>query len=303
MNLTVIKPGFQDLVQDLGRDGYTHLGISPTGAADKASMKVANLLLGNNVNDPVIEITLFGGSYSFDCKTTVCFAGSHFPASIKGKEIPFLKPVAVKQGDILTISGSTSGARCYLAIQNGFNVAKLLESSSTHLMSKSGGYRGRNLELNDKIPFNKPEKRQFPLDLKFAINYDRSVIRATPGLQFNLFDKPYQELFFGKEFTVSHQSNRMGIRINGPKLQKNTSQDIITEGLPLGAVQVTGSGDSIITFVDHQTTGGYPKIANVIAADMHKVGQLRPGDSFTFEHITMDKAESLYQEHEAIFKQ
>ena len=103
MNLTVIKPGFQDLVQDLGRDGYTHLGISPTGAADKASMKIANLLLGNNVNDPVIEITLFGGSYSFDCKTTVCFAGSHFPASIKGKEIPFLKPVAVKQGDILTI--------------------------------------------------------------------------------------------------------------------------------------------------------------------------------------------------------
>ena len=127
--------------------------------------------------------------------------------------------------------------------------------------------------------------------------------RATPGLQYNLFDKPYQELFFGKEFTVSHQSNRMGIRINGPKLQKTTSQDIITEGLPLGAVQVTGSGESIITFVDHQTTGGYPKIANVIAADMHKVGQLRPGDSFTFEHITMDKAESLYQEHEAIFKQ
>ena len=236
MNLTVIKPGFQDLVQDLGRDGYTHLGISPTGAADKASMKIANLLLGNNVNDPVIEITLFGGSYSFDCTTTVCFAGSHFPASIKGKEIPFLKPVAVKQGDVLTISGSTSGARCYLAIQNGFNVAKLLESSSTHLASKSGGYRGRNLELNDRIPFNKPEKRQFPLDLKFAIDYDRSVIRATPGLQFNLFDKPYHELFFGKEFTVSHQSNRMGIRINGPKLQKNTSQDIITEGLPLGAV-------------------------------------------------------------------
>ena len=178
MNLTVIKPGFQDLVQDLGRDGYTHLGISPTGAADKASMKIANLLLGNNVNDSVIEITLFGGSYSFDCTTTICFAGSHFPASIKGKEIPFLKPVLVEKGDILTISGSTSGARCYLAIQNGFNVAKLLESSSTHLMSKSGGYRGRNFELNDKIPFNKPEKRQFPLDLKFAIDYDRSVIRA-----------------------------------------------------------------------------------------------------------------------------
>ena len=91
----MIKPGFQDLVQDLGRDGYTHLGISPTGAADKASMKIANLLLGYSVNDPVIEITLFGGSYSFDCTTTICFAGSHFPASIKGKEIPFLKPVLV----------------------------------------------------------------------------------------------------------------------------------------------------------------------------------------------------------------
>jgi len=300
--MTVIKQGFQDLVQDLGRDGYTHIGISPTGAADKVSMKIANLFLGNHINDAVLEITLFGGTYLFDMPTTICLSGSHFPAKIRGDEVPFNKPITIQKGETLSIGGSTSGARCYLAVQDGFNVADLLGSSSTHLMSKSGGFRGRNLQKEDQLAYNKPEKRYFPIDRKFPIDYNRSIIRATPGLQHSLFDKPTQELFFSKEYTVSHQSNRMGIRIHGPKIQKRTSEDMITEGLPLGAVQVTGNGDSIITFVDHQTTGGYPKIANVIAADMHKVGQLRPGDMFTFELMTMDKAETLYLAQEQILK-
>lgn len=300
--MTVIKQGFQDLVQDLGRDGYTHIGISPTGAADKVSMKIANLFLGNHINDAVLEITLFGGTYLFDVPTTICLSGSHFPAKIRGDELPFNKPVTIQKGETLSIGGSTSGARCYLAVQDGFNVADLLGSSSTHLMSKSGGFRGRNLQKEDQLAYNKPEKRYFPIDRKFPIDYNRSIIRATPGLQHSLFDKPTQELFISKEYTVSHQSNRMGIRIHGPKIQKRTSEDMITEGLPLGAVQVTGNGDSIITFVDHQTTGGYPKIANVIAADMHKVGQLRPGDMFTFELMTMDKAETLYLAQEQILK-
>ena len=300
--MTVIKQGFQDLVQDLGRNGYTHVGISPTGAADKVSMRIANLFLGNQVNDAVLEITLFGGTYLFDMPTTICLSGSHFTATIRGDEVPFNKPVTIQKGDILSIGGSTSGARCYLAIQNGFSVTDLLGSSSTHLMSKTGGFRGRNLQKEDQLAYNEPEKRYFPIDRKFPIDHNRSIIRATPGLQHSLFDKPTQELFFSKEYTVSHQSNRMGIRIHGPKIQKRTSEDIITEGLPLGAVQVTGNGDSIITFVDHQTTGGYPKIANVIAADMHKVGQLRPGDVFTFELITMDKAETYYLAQEQILK-
>ena len=300
--MTVIKQGFQDLVQDLGRDGYTHIGISPTGAADKVSMKIANLFLGNHINDAVLEITLFGGTYLFDMPTTICLSGSHFTATIRGDEVPFNKPITIQKGVALSIGGSTSGARCYLAVQDGFNVADLLGSSSTHLMSKSGGFRGRNLQKEDQLAYNKPEKRYFPIDRKFPIDYNRSIIRATPGLQHSLFDKPTQELFFSKEYTVSHQSNRMGVRIHGPKIQKLTSEDLITEGLPLGAVQVTGNGDSIITFVDHQTTGGYPKIANVIATDMHKVGQLRPGDVFTFELITMDKAETLYLAQEQILK-
>ena len=300
--MTVIKQGFQDLVQDLGRNGYTHVGISPTGAADKVSMRIANLFLGNQVNDAVLEITLFGGTYLFDMPTTICLSGSHFTATIRGDDVPFNKPVTIQKRDILSIGGSTSGARCYLAIQNGFSVTDLLGSSSTHLMSKTGGFRGRNLQKEDQLAYNEPEKRYFPIDRKFPIDHNRSIIRATPGLQHSLFDKPTQELFFSKEYTVSHQSNRMGIRIHGPKIQKRTSEDIITEGLPLGAVQVTGNGDSIITFVDHQTTGGYPKIANVIAADMHKVGQLRPGDVFTFELITMDKAEAYYLAQEQILK-
>ena len=165
MNITVIRPGFHDVVQDLGRFGYSHMGISPTGAADKTSMKIANIILGNDLNDAVLEITLFGGTYKFDRSTTICLAGSKFPASIKGNDIPFKKPIKILEGDTLTIGGSTSGARCYLAIINGFNVAELLGSSSTHLTSSTGGFRGRNLQKNDRLPYNKPEERLFAIDL------------------------------------------------------------------------------------------------------------------------------------------
>ena len=174
--MTVIKQGFQDLVQDLGRDGYTHIGISPTGAADKVSMKIANLFLGNYINDAVLEITLFGGTYLFDMPTTICLSGSHFPATIRGEEVPFNKPITIQKGDILSIGGSISGARCYLAVQDGFNVADLLGSSSTHLMSKSGGFRGRNLQKEDQLAYNKPEKRYFPIDRKFPIDYNRLTL-------------------------------------------------------------------------------------------------------------------------------
>ena len=302
MSITILKAGFQDLIQDLGRNGYTHMGISPTGAADNLSFRIGNLLLGNDINDPGIEITLFGGSYYFNTDAIIALSGSVFTSAIDGDMIPFFKPVVVKSGQTLTIGSTTNGARCYLAIRGGFQVPYILDSSSTHLLSNAGGFNGRNLKKNDEIICASSDDLGIKNNIKFNIDDDRSILRVTKGLQYDLFDDVNKKLFFNEQFTVSQNSNRMGLRIRGPKIYNKTSKDILTEGLPLGAIQIPGDGDSIISFVDHQTTGGYPKITNVITADLHKVGQLKPGDKFMFKLVSQHEAETLYFKQEKSLK-
>ena len=302
MSLTILKSGFQDLIQDLGRTGYSHIGISQAGAADSVSLRIANLLLGNNINEAGIEITLFGGSYYFNKDAIISLSGSVFRTTINNKTIPFLEPISIKKGQTLNIGPTNDGARCYLVIKGSLEVPNLLGSRSTHLMSNAGGYYGRNLTKDDEIKFSNNDNNTISNDIKFRVDKDRSVLRVTKGLQSNLFDDSSMKLFYNNEFKVSHNSNRMGLRVTGPKIYNKTSEDIITEGLPLGAIQVTGNGDSIISFVDHQTTGGYPKIANIIAADLHKVGQLKPGDKFIFKLVSLEEAENLYFEQERALK-
>ena len=301
MSLSVIKAGFQDIVQDLGRVGYTHLGISPTGAADSMSIRMGNLLLGNDLNNAGLEITLFGGTYRFNKNTKAALCGSLFPSTIDGIKIQFFKTFEIIKGQILYIGPTNDGARCYLTVENGFEVPTVLDSKSTHLMAKTGGFSGRALIKNDELNFSDSLLPGIPKKINIKLDDNRSVLRVTKGLQYNLFKSSSIDMFFSKLFTVSHSSNRMGLRINGPKIIQKVSEDIITEGLPLGAIQVPISGDPIISFVDHQTTGGYPKIANVIAADLHKVGQLKPGDKFMFKLVSLDEAEKLYFEQESLF--
>ena len=301
MSLSVIKAGFQDIVQDLGRVGYTHLGISPTGAADSMSLRMGNLLLGNDLNNAGLEITLFGGTYRFNKNTKAALCGSLFPSTIDGIKIQFFKTFEIIKGQILYIGPTNDGARCYLTVENGFEVPTVLDSKSTHLMAKTGGFSGRALIKNDELNFSDSLSPGIPKKVNIKLDDNRSVLRVTKGLQYNLFKSSSIDMFFSKLFTVSHSSNRMGLRINGPKIIQKVSDDIITEGLPLGAIQVPISGDPIISFVDHQTTGGYPKIANVIAADLHKVGQLKPGDNFMFKLVSLDEAEKLYFEQESLF--
>ena len=254
MSITILKAGFHDLIQDLGRNGYTHMGISPTGAADNISFRIGNLLLGNDINNPGIEITLFGGSYYFNTDAVIALSGSVFTSAIDGDIIPFFKPIIVKLGQTLSIGSTTNGARCYLSIKGGFQVPYILNSASTHLLSNTGGFNGRNLKKNDEIVCASSDDMEIKNNLKFKIDDDRTMLRVTKGLQYDLFDDATKKLFFNEEFTVSHNSNRMGLRIRGPKIYSKLSKDILTEGLPLGAIQIPGDGDSIISFVDLQTT-------------------------------------------------
>ena len=298
MSIKVLKAGFQDLIQDMGRFGNTHMGISPSGAADNISLRIGNLLLENDINATGIEITLFGGSYYFNKNAIIVLSGSDFTSTIDGKIISFYKPVSVKTGQTLSISQTTDGARCYLCIKGGFQVPPTLNSTSTHILSKIGGFNGRSLKKKDEILFSDSNNKNLNKNNNFHFDNDRSVLRVTKGLQYDLFDSSIKNLFFNEKFVVTHNSNRMGLRITGPNIYCKQSKDILTEGIPLGAIQIPGDGNSIISFIDHQTTGGYPKIANVIAADLHKVGQLKPGDKFLFKLVSIKEAETLYFKQE-----
>jgi len=302
MSLTVLKPGFQATLQDLGRNGFTHLGISPAGAADSFSFRLGNLLVGNDENDAGLEMTLVGGTYRFNESVLTVLTGSRFRATLDGAKFPFFEAVHVKKGQELDIGPSQDGARCLLAVKGGFHVLEVLGSRSTHLMTLLGGYEGRALEQGDQLNFGYSSTSREPEKLEKIIEPDRSVLRVTQGLQYDRFENKIRDVFFRERFIVSQRSNRMGLRTEGPEIKAGITDEILTEGLPIGAVQVPGNGHPIISFVDHQTTGGYPKIANVIATDLCKVGQLKPGDEFKFQLVSVAEAEKLYFEQESFFQ-
>ena len=198
---------------------------------------------------------------------------------------------------------SRSGARAYLCIQGGIAVEPFLGSASTHVLSGVGGFEGRALRKGDRLelgtsssPFDK--RSISPKALESL--QPRKAIRITDGPQSDWFGNSAWEIFCESTFRVTEQSNRMGIRLEGPSIRPDTSREMITEGVSLGAIQVPPSGQPIILFVEQQTTGGYPKIANVISADRHSIGQLRPRDAIRFERIEVREARTLLFQQEAL---
>ena len=302
MSLIVLKPGLQSTIQDLGRYNYSHFGISASGAADPLSLKIGNLIVGNKESASAIEMTIIGGEFQFDSECYIAISGSEFEASLDNNYITNQKAIDVKKGQILSFGQAKTGARAYLCIQGGIDVDNYLSSKSTHILSGIGGYLGQPISKGDILSFGINKNSIKPIIFRQLLDMNRSKIRIISGLQSNFFDDKAWSSFISNPFTVSNSSNRMGIRLDGNKILSNIESEIITEGVPLGAIQVPGSGDPIISFVEHQTTGGYPKIANVIIADIHKVGQLKPGDKFQFNLVSKEEAEELRLEQMSFIK-
>ncbi len=302
--MKVIKPGFQSTIQDLGRFGFSNLGISISGAADAVSLRIGNLLIGNDQNSPALEMTLVGGEFIFDSDTIIAITGSNFQPTIDGKEIPLWKSIFVRSGQSISFGATQSGARCYLCIKGGFEVDKILGSFSTHLLTGIGGYKGRALLKNDELNYAGSNFKYLqPLKVKKEIVIElmnREKIFVTNAPQTDLFSTETINLFSSSVYSVSEETNRMGLRLNGPKLVNINNQDIVTEGVSLGAIQVSHDGNPIILFVEHQTTGGYPKIANIISAHLHKVGQLRPRDEIQFSFVSIEKAYEMRMHLESL---
>jgi biotin-dependent carboxylase-like uncharacterized protein len=301
----VLSPGFLTTIQDLGRYHYAHLGLSPSGAADAVSLRLGNLLVGNPPNTPALEMTLVGATVVFDVACSIALSGSDFGATLDGRPVPRWQTLFVQPGQILRCGPASLGARCYLCVGGGLRAETVLSSSSAHLQVSLGGSWGGPLRSGDVFELSGAFNPGHALSVRpeiLAVLFRLGSLRVTEGPQAHLFAATERSLFISSTHRVKEESNRMGLRLSGPRLTHAIREEMTTEGVSLGAIQVPPNGEPIILFVEHPTTGGYPKIANVISADMHRVGQLRPRDNVLFEFITFDEAASLIHEQESLLK-
>jgi antagonist of KipI len=301
--IQVRVPGLLTMVQDLGRPGFGPDGVSPSGAADPVSLRVGNRLVANDESAAGLEMTLVGGTFVFPQGAILALTGSDFGAILDDVPLELGTSVEALPGQMVRLGATSSGARCYLCVQGGIAVTPFLGSASTHLLSGLGGFQGRPLRKGDVVevgPATKRFRKRTIAPRAWGNLSGRKVLRVTPGPQVDWFSESSQDSFYAGTYRVGEQSNRMGLRLEGPAISQQDSSPMITEGVSLGAVQVPTAGSPIILFVEQQTTGGYPKIANVISADLHRLGQLRPRDEIRFEPVTFDTARCLLIEQEKL---
>jgi antagonist of KipI len=302
--IEVRAPGLLTTVQDLGRPGYGPTGVSPSGAADAVALRIGNRLAGNAEGAAGLEMTLLGGTFFFQEVAVVALTGSDFAPTLDERRVETWSSVEIRAGQTLQLGTTRAGARCYLCVRGGIDVKLFLGSASTHLLSGLGGFEGRALRKGDVLKvgraiegfrtFRKRNLARRALE-KLA---PRKVLRVTAGPQSDWFSSEARKMFYAGRYGVTEESNRMGLRLEGAAMASAPGGEMISEGVSLGAVQITAGGLPIILFVEQQTTGGYPKIANVISADMSSLGQLRPRDEIRFELVEMETARALFLEQE-----
>ncbi len=296
--IRVESAGLQTTIQDLGRPGYGALGVSASGAADSVALRGGNLLVGNLPQAAAIEMTLIGGRYSFRRSAVAALTGAALQGKLDGVLVEPWTAFEIEAGGLLEIGSAQSGARAYLCVAGGIDVPMFLDSASTHLMTGLGGFCGRALRKGDILevhPATPGPVHQIRRET-LARLAPRKTLRVTYGPQIDWFTDGQRAAFATDPYRVTQEANRMGLRLEGAPIPGADSSNMITEGVSLGALQVPATGQPIILFVEQQTTGGYPKIANVISADLASVGQLRPGDEIRFEWVCIETARSLLRE-------
>jgi antagonist of KipI len=304
MSFLVVKsPGLLTTVQDLGRPGFGAIGVSPAGAADPVALRIGNLLVGNSGGAAALELTLVGGTFVFPAGAVIALTGADMCATLSGHLVELWTPHAVAPGAELTLGATKNFARGYLAVAGGIQVPSFLGSASTHLLSATGGFEGRALRKGDILQMgttqHKISERRVSPSVLMTLK-PRKILRVTDGPQADHFPTETREEFCRQTFRVTEESDRLGLRLESSPISSPQRGDLITEGVSLGAIQVTPSGQAIILGVDQQTTGGYPKIANVIGVDLHRVGQLRPRVDIRFERTSLAVARALWIEQERL---
>lgn len=296
MSIQVIKPGLCSLFQDMGRQGFQHLGVPANGAMDTEAHRLANVLVGNTSNTATLEMTLQGPELLFQVGTVIAIAGADLGATLNGQPLAPLGAVRVKPGAVLAFGKRRSGARGYLAVRGGYGIPRVLGSMSTYIRGAYGGLAGQPLRRGDVIGivsnFANPPRVILPKALSTAVDAD-APIRVLAGREWARFEPTSHERFLSAAYRIEKESERMGYRLTGEPLELISAADILSEAVGFGTVQVPPDGQPIILMADRQTTGGYPKIANVASIDLPRLAQKLPGDQIRFELIELDEAQRL----------
>lgn len=323
MSIKVIRPGFLTTIQDLGRYGFQKYGVIISGAMDTISLRIANLLVGNKEDEAGLEVTLLGPTLIMEEDVLLAITGGNNTPTINGISIPLWRPVFVRKGSKLQFGSYQSGCRTYIAFAGGITINKVMESKSTYLRGKLGGFKGRALMTDDIVPIDHEGKNRIPIYLLlknknpsqpfsytewyvnpqvfFPLNSD-GAIRILKGKQFHSFSLSSQLHFFEGTYKVTTESDRMGYRLSGPPLRLNNTEEFLSEAVTHGTIQVPIDGQPIVLLADRQTTGGYPIIAHIATIDLPKVGQIKPGESIRFQEISLEEAEMLLIESEMMIE-
>ena len=305
--LKVIQPGMLSTIQDIGRYGYQRYGMPTAGAMDAFALRAANALLGNDDNAACIEATVLGPRIEFLSDTTIAITGANVAPRLDSESIPMWQPVAASKGSRLEFRSPKDGMRGYLAVAGGIDVPEVMGSRATYMKAAIGGVEGRPLRAGDILnalgdtPEAPTAVRTFPTD---AIPHYGSAheLRVVLGPQQAAFTQAGIDTFLSETYTVSIHSDRMGYRLEGEPVEHTDGPDVISDGTPLGTIQVPGDGQPIILLSDRGTTGGYTKIATVISTDLSKVAQAMPGHTVKFKAVSVEEAQEAYRRQEATLR-
>jgi biotin-dependent carboxylase-like uncharacterized protein len=303
--LRILAPGLLTTVQDLGRAGYQSLGIPVSGALDPISLRAANALVGNNLDAGALEVAYVGPTIAVEADDVrLSFAGAQAAidilpdaAATSGTRIETMRSIRVRRGEVVRIGSLSGGAVLYVAVEGGFDIPPVLGSVSTYLRGGFGGWQGRALVAGDQLPLcrsaasERDECRIEGLDLRAPAR-----VRAIAGPQSDYFSEGEIASFFAGQYAVCAGSDRMGMRLQGKRLDHARGYNITSDGIAAGSIQVPGNGQPIVLLADRQTTGGYPKIATVISADLPALGRLPIGAKIAFEHVSVEAAQALRRE-------
>jgi biotin-dependent carboxylase-like uncharacterized protein len=297
LSVEVLSPGLLTAVQDLGRHGFQAFGMPVAGALDPYSLMAGNLVVGNDPGAAGLEVTLTGPELFFRSERLICVTGGDLSPKINGGAVSPWEGVLLRKGDVLSFESAPSrGARCWLCVGGGFDTLPVMGSRSTYLRGSLGGHQGRRLEKGDVLRLGTPDILSYrgegfvvPGELRRSI-VEGSVLRVIPGPQKDFFTSGGVEAFYGSSYEIGPDSDRMGYRLQGKAIQHGKEADIISDAVPWGAVQVPGNGLPIIMMADGPPTGGYPKIAAVINADLGLLALMTPGDRLSFRRCGLGEA-------------
>jgi biotin-dependent carboxylase-like uncharacterized protein len=299
--IRVLEPGPQTTVQDAGRTGQMRYGIPPSGPVDRTSFVLANRLVGNADGAAALEFTLMGPRLRAETPCTLAVTGADAPVTINDAPAPTWTTLALQAGDVVKIGAARAGVRGYVAVAGGIDVPPVLGSRATYLRGRMGGVHGRALARDDRLPLGRARtagRRTLPEAARPRWGGE-TVLRVVLGPQADRFTNEGVVTFLDSAYEVLPQSDRMGARLNGPRIAHAGGHDIISDGIALGAVQVPGDGLPIVLLVDRQSTGGYTKIATVCSFDIARVGQAKPGQRLRFTAVDVAAAHRLLRESDA----